>query len=409
MNAVVLTPSVDDGVYYGPYNVSTSMGATNLRQKKSVIKVLPRNAVQSTCFQTSGAFDINFDLTQLNLDYIENLYLKMNLANGDAVNAMNLVDLTNFFDYITVYCNNEEVQTLYGPAMRNNLILSNDSSALNSMLSPMGMATADYTSNLTIGTSSNVDVYLPVLDTILSVAEVPMWRDNLQWRITFRTRGGAALIRSGAAVATSLTVTSGTVELWATGILLSEGIKRRHESNLVLGGAKIFRYLDQTRSQISAGAVVSGTTQTLNYQDSGHMSHAYLVLQTSAPVGTQLYNSAGISTIDFLDNNIPVLQSVGDNQYTTAFASLTGKELWTNTAPLTAGPIYYISPSANPVLAIKKGGNMGSYKSDGSTESIRFTPTANIASGILNVYAHYYSSVIVDFAAGRMLVQRKTL
>ena len=398
----------NDAEFYGPANTSTPDASVNLRKKVNALKILPRNSVDPTVLQTSSSADIYFDIPpNSSIDYINNMYFKCTLANADGTNTMNLVDVFDFFDWISISCNGEEVQSLYPVSMRNDYILSNTIDKLYSALSYVGISTTDYSANLTVANSGTTTVYMPI-KCLISTAEFPIWRSDLQWRLQFRTKGGAQLIRSGSAVVTSLTIQSGSVELDLDGEQLLPEVKDVHNTILNNGLNKTYRYLDQTRLQLSASSVTSAVASQVPYTDSGFLSHGYLVLQTSGATGTQLYDSVTLTSFDVMSSQRPVLHTFGDNQYFTSFAAAQAKNFWSNTNPILQRPLYYFTASTDPVAAIKSGANFGSYTVTGTNETIRFIAGSSVSTAVMSVYSEWYSHIVVDYITGKMRIFRKT-
>lgn len=407
-NVLLNTLSGDNGGGFsttaGGYDVSKPAAAINLLQQKDLYKILPRNQVQTNMIQSSAVTDIFFDIPPNQVDEVDGMYLTFNIANGHTGTTGTFVDGFQFLDYVTVSLNNEEMQTIYPHAMRNDLILSSSENKLESLLPNTGISTTDYSANLSVPPSGNTTIFLPIHNCIAS-ANLPLWRTETQFRLTFRFNCGPRLQTGGPAIA-FFTVTASSMELWVTGKVYDANMRRSRDRELEANGPKTFRYLDQSRSQLNLGNITSGTVVTTPFQESGCMCFGYLHLQQTNPTGTQIYDSATITTFDFLDNNKPVLWSVGDNNYSSQFMRVKAQELWVNTSPINQRGLYYFSASTDPISDLNNGSNHGYLAVKGKSESWRLNG-ATTSSAILTTTTHYYSHVDIDYATKKWKVYRK--
>jgi hypothetical protein len=398
--SLLRTHNINDGAFFGNCNVSTIESLPNALYKKSVCRLLPRNPIPTTVFQ-SGSFDMQWDITSgCGIDYLSNMYLCFTLSNSNGLTGAAFVDLPNWFDYFTIETNGVMTQTLYPQAIRNNIIASNYSEGLASVLPGMGISTTDYSANLTIAPSSTFNAILP-LQSFLNTSEVPFFRRDVSYRIIGRCKGGPQLLTSTtSALITDVSVVSGTCELRLSGIVLAPEVRYAHDLQLMSGGVKQYRYLDQSRDVISCASVTAATPFTVNYSTSGSLCFMYPQLQVTSATGAQLVDSAAITSIDFLKSNETVFHNLGDNNYTTVFMKVRMAEMWDNSSLFTNRTIYQVGASDDPQTDLQYGSCHGVFRVSGSDETIRITPTNNVTNAVLTVTAMWYSHLEIDYSAG---------
>ena len=287
MSEILANHDTPNDKFYGPYNVSKVQALANSLAKTSEIFVLARNPVQPTILQTAAASDIYFDIPN-SLDYVDDISLQMTITNNNGSLALNILDISQWFDYIEIMCNDNVVQTLFPLQMRNSTIATNTPESLVCLLPLMGISTANYSANLSLSTNASTTLYLPI-NCILNTSETAMWRQDTRWRIHFRALAGPRVIYSSGAASTDVTVSSSSVQLFMKGVILDDRIRNNHDIALVVGGAKTYRYLDNTRDQLSAANITATVPSTLNYTNSGMLCFAWLNLQVSGATGAQLY------------------------------------------------------------------------------------------------------------------------
>lgn len=406
----------DNGGFYdvGGLAFSRPESSVNVLQKKSIVKILPRNTVQGSILQGTSVYDVYFDIPNQPLDYCNELYLRMQVQNND-VATMNLVDVSNWFDYIWLDMNGETVQTRYPPGLRNNIIVQRNTEELATLLPGMGISNTDYSSTISLAGTGGTGLFWLPIDTIINNADIPLWRKDTAFRLTCRFRGGSQLISSGTAIINNLTLVPSSVELWMTGDVLKDEVRAYHDKQLITGNPKVFRYLDENREQISCSTVLANNYTTVNVTSSGHLCFFWFMLQPSGATGAQQYDSVPLLTTDFLINNRPVLHDLPDNNFTVgpnvagnmSFMALKADELWTNSQLFFSRPVYAISASDAPEKGLADGANFGSIMLDGITTTVRFSSSATTNNAILQMDNFFYSHVIIDYATGRYKIFKR--
>jgi hypothetical protein len=323
--------------------------AVTLRQRSQVTYVLSRNTIAAALLQ-GGTTDVIFDIPSNLVDYLECLYLKYTITNTDPSNALAMVDAYTMIDWITLSCNNEDIQTLYGVGIRNNIIAGNSIDRLAQILPAVGISTSSYAANVSIaaGGTNNQTFYVP-LHTLLDRARLPMWRSAVQWRLTVRWKTGSQILMSTSAAA-------------VTAVSLSSP---------------------------------------------GYCAYVWIYVNSATAANEQLYNSLALNTFEVLDNGLQTFHNLGDNQYTPAQMKLQATTEWVNTQALSQLNVYYASYSDYPSRALNTGSNYGSYKIKGSTATLRITPGATNSSAMALMFGMWYSQIHIDYAAGKFKVERQ--
>lgn len=388
------------------HEVSKVESVPNLKQREHIVQVLPRNQVQTTLLQ-NGTTDLQFDIPSDALDFLDQTFITYTVANADGANIATLVDGFSSIEYITLWCNDQEVQRLDGFSLRNNYLVSKDTQKNFSALAGAGISPTTFASSLTVAAAGSTNVYIPI-NCIIDRAEIPLWRKESRWRMTIRHLVGAQLIVAGAAVIADQTIVAGSYKLWLTGRLLDEKVKQLHDYHLETGGPKTYRYLNQSRTDLALGNITSGTAVTVNFTQQGRICFLYLHVQPAAGVGAALYSSSAVTSFDVLNNSRPIYQDLGDNNYLTAFLKSHAPNHWENTSLFSLLNVYYASFSDKPQQGLEHGANHGSFRSSGSTETIRIIPGANAAAASLKVYALMYSHLDIDYVNKTFEINRNS-
>lgn len=329
------------------------------------------------------------------------------MANSDGVNAANLLDGFLHWEYVTVLCNETEVAEYRGVALRNEFLLSHPTEKLACVLPQCGIDTVTYASNLTIAPNGSLTIRTPIF-TLISEAEVPLWKPQTRWKLRFRMRSGAALIRSGAASINSISVVSGSCKLMLQGQVISPVTQALHDAELA-SGTKTFRFIENNQLQLGLGNLTTGTPTTFNYTASGALSSYFLHVSVSAPVGVALYDSSAITSWDLLVNGSVQGHQLGDNQFTASYSQAVAAKHWTNCNPLQQRPIYQFSFSEQPQADLIHGSNHGTIPIQGNIETFRITPAVNVANAVVTIYGNFHSHLDINYQTGSMSVHRRVL
>jgi hypothetical protein len=206
---------------------------------------------------------------------------------------------------------------------------------------------------------------------------------------------------------TTCAVVSGSVKLIMSGKVLDPYVREHHAAD---NDYMTISYLDCSQFQTGLNNLTGGTPVSFQYNSSGLLSHYFLVVQTSTPVGAQLYDSVALTSFEFLKNGSIVSHQLGDNQYT---ASLMRSEAWqyvNNTQPMVQRGIYLGTFSDAPIEDYVHGSSHGALACTGTSgENIRLTTVANLANAQVIVYGFFHSHVKINFSAGTVEIHRKSL
>lgn len=409
-NTLNATISHNDGAFFQAADgrmLSKPESAINLKQSEQHIYVLPRNQVPTTVLSTSSNYDIEFEIPN-SIHYIDSAFLEYQLANADGATGGLLVDSFMHFDYCTVLLNEQEVAEYRGTSLRDVFLLSHTAEKMATILPQVGIDTTTFASNLSVGAGATGLVRTPIF-TMLSEAEVPIWKQNTRWKLRFRMRSGSSLIRGTPSTTIgNISVVSGSCKLLLQGQVISPLTQALHDSELA-AGVKTFRYIEHQQLQLGLGNLTSGTPTTFNYTSSGPLSSYILHVNVSSPTGGQLYDSTAITSWDFLVNGSIQGHQLGDNQYTSSYNKVISAKHWSNCSPLEQRTLYPFSFSEKPQYDLINGSNNGSLPVNGSQETIRITPGANVTSAVVTVYGFYHSHLDIDYGNGKMTVHRRTL
>lgn len=378
--------------------------AVTLRQRSHVTYVLPRNSVQAATLQ-SGTTDVIFDIPSNQLDYLDLMYLKYTLTNNHGASALTLIDAFTMIEYVTISANNEDIQYLYGYAIRNNILATQSAEEFNQVAAGVGISPTTYASTINLAAGASQTFYVPI-HTVIDRSKIPLWRHELQFRVTVRWLTGSQILMTGSAAAvTDCTISN--VALFLDGELMDPSVRALDDAVLV-SSPKSFRYLEHRRDQLSFGSITNGTITQQNYTGSGYCAYCWIWLGASNAANESLYNSLALTTFEIIDNGLQTFHNLGDNQFTSAFMRVLSSNQWKNSHPFGLLNMYYVSWSDDPAEALANGSNYGSYRIKGNSEALRITPGVTNASAKVYIYGMFYSTLHVDFAAGRMKVERST-
>ncbi len=387
------------------HKVSKKESEPTLSQREHIVEVLSRNPAP-TALLVNGTNDMHFEIPSDALDYLDQAFLTYSITNSDGANASALVDGFANIEYVSVFCNDVEVQTVYGHSLRNNYLATKDTQKIIAPLATIGISSTTFASTIALAASASTTVYVPI-SCILDRAQIPLWRKEAKWRLSFKHLTGAQLMMA-ASVAVIATQTVDSYKLFLTGRVLDEKVRQLHDYELEVGGAKSFRYLNQARTDISLGNITSGTATTVNVTTPGRVCYYWLHVQAAAGVGASLYSSTAITSFDLMNSSKPIISDLGTNNYLTAFLKAHSAEHWTATALFSLLNVYYQSFSDKPQEGLEHGANHGSFFIDGSTSTIRIVPGANVTSASLKMYAHCYSDLTIDFLNKSVSVNRNS-
>jgi hypothetical protein len=374
----------------------------NTLDREHKVKVLPRSAPASTILQ-AGSSDIVFDIPEHAVDYVDGLYLNYTLTNGGA-STCGLTDGFSHIDYVNVEANGQLVQTLYGAALRANLLATHTSEQL------VGLAVGTKLSTATVGIASHSilaaassSLMIPI-KTILDCVQVPMWMNNINWRITFRMKsGGAIMMSTSVGLVTDLTLSS--CFLIIDGRLVSDGIRAQHDAKF-RRAVSSFRYLNQDRSVLSLGAATSAVATQQNYNTTGALCYAWLQFLSTSATNETLYTGSAITSFELLQNSQVVHHQLGDNGWLYTYMQTLAPQHWVNTSMFPNINLAYVSLCDDPIGALQRGEGSGFKVIRGDSEVWRLIPGATVASSQLNVYGHFMSHVNIDFNTGQVSAYR---
>ena len=376
--------------------------AVTLLQRSQITYILPRNSVQATTLQ-GGTTDIIFDIPHNQVDFLDCPYLSYTLTNNDNTNALGLIDAFTMIDYITLNVNGEDTQTLYGYAIRQNILCSYSTEKLAQICVGVGINPATMASNVGISNNASQSFKVP-LHTLMDRSRMPLWRPETTFRLTIRWLTGSQItLSTSTAAVTSLTISN--VQLNLDGCILDPYVRAQHDS-ILNSGPKTFRFLEGRRDQLSFGNVTSGTITQQGWTGSGFCAFSWIWFGSATAANESLYNSLALSTFDILDNGLVVNHQLGDNRFGTDFMKVISTTQWTNTLPFGLYNLYYTSWSDQPVQALANGSNWGSYRVKGSTMQVRVNPAFSNASTKCYMYGMFYSSITVNYNTGSIYVSR---
>lgn len=386
--------------------VSNPSSVYNKKQKESLHYVLPRSAPSATSLSTGGS-QIIFDLPSTAVDQLDMMYLCFTIRNNNgAAGALHPVDGWTMIDQVEVQNRGVPVQSIYGQALRKLMILTLLQEKAAMTLRAANMNPTTYVPLNTIADAASL-TYRVALPTVLNTAQVPLWREENQWRIVITMRGGTDVVLS-TTVATPAQIGLSEVQLLLDGIQFEENVRAAFDRELESAGDIHYKYLEGTRDPLSLGTTVSGTIVQQNYQQTGNLAFAFLDLRSTVGTNQTQYTPLPLNTAELLQNGRVVSHSLGDNAYTYDVSRLQAATHWPNPLILDVLNTFVISFSDDPASAITTGASHGHYRCNGNAEIVRVTP-GNSGANNLWVFGFWHSYFRVNYATRQIRIERKPL
>jgi hypothetical protein len=377
------------------------------------VSVLPRSSPSSAGLQ-AGSTQVIFDLPRgLGfVDYVNGLYLCSTVGNSHAASQLDVVDALSMIQSIDISVNGNIVQTLYGQALRKNLLLQSDSDRLDSLCSMAYISAKDggtYNSTLDIAALGTAYVMAPIFETIFQQSQLPMWLDFLPWRITFNMATGAANLVRSTSVATITSLTWASVSLLVSGQVVSSAVRIEDEASL-RNGLHLFKYMDSSLEVLNLGAVTSGTVTQNNFTGVGMLANMHVDLQRTPLIsGDQSYTPIALTSFELLQAGSVISHQLGDNGFLYDIWKGLATELYPSTELLTAKFAAIINFSEHPTQTLASGSGFGYRKTTGTSEVVRVTPAASNAAALINAYCYWYSGFVLDYDSHAYKIYRKNV
>lgn len=385
--------------------ISNPLSVVNKAQREQLVSILPRN-IPPPAILSAGSPDVTFELPHGSVDELDMLYFQFTLTNNNATNMAAPQDGYSLLTHIELRCNNEAAHDLYGDALRKVILLTTSSDKASNALLAANLNPNSMDPNYTIAAGASLDYSVPI-PSVLNVAQVPMWRREMNWSITFTFRQGANCLVS-TSVATVADLTLNQCKLVLDGIQFSEEVRAAYDKELNNSGKIYFKYLEGTATSLALSSVTSGVTTQANLQQSGWLAFALLDLQdASAANQSATYSPALLNSVELLSNSKVISHQLGDGGFKQAFMRQWSASHWTSPELFRTLNTMAICFSDNPGAALATGSNYGAHYLTGQTESIRVNPGATLANALIRFYGFYQAYMSIDFRTGQYEIARQ--
>lgn len=388
--------------------VAVPSSIINLHQRENWLSVLPRSAPSATSMQTSAGTEVIVDLPHSGgIDEVDMIYLSMVISNTDSVNNLNILDGFTMIDYVELQNRGVPVQRIYGLALRKLMCLTTSDEKATMILKAANLNPTTFVplNNIAANGSYTMRVPIPIL---LSTGRIPMWKEEHEWRLIIKLKGGSDVILStaGAAV-TSLQISS--VKVLIDGIMLDRAVREARDRELEASGDIFYKYLDCSMDVLSLGTTTVQTVTQANFNNTGNLAFAFVDLVQSNGLTNELqYTPQTLLTCELLQNSRVISHSLDDNGFTYDLAKLSAGSHWPNPKIMDSNYVFCVSFSDSPSAAVTDGSNWGYHRITGSSEAFRVTP--NVSGQMqLNVYSFWNSYMKVNYSSNEIRVQRKPL
>lgn len=373
----------------------------NKKHKEMLGYVLPRATPSVSILDSDNTimFDLNGEV-----DQVEHMYMKFTITNNNGSgNSLELVDVFTMLDYAEVRFDNEAVQTIYGDALRKEMMLMTPNERLTVFDSYWGLSPT-YNADGTIADGASRTFRLPLM-TMLSSCKVPLWREEYSIRIVVHLRGGNDVVESTSTAAFS-DIAFSDCELRLDGLVFAEDVKIAINRTLDNSGTVGYKYIDHVKEPIPAGSVTDGVVKSVNVHSTGPVAMIWLDLRASTATGEDLYNPADIDTVEALQNGKVVSHNLMEGAFHYSDIEYASSLHWENPKYVAYKNAAYISFCDRPAAAIAQGAHSGYFKFTSKSERIRFTPGATIADAVLTAYHCIYSTTRVNYGSGQKSIDR---
>ncbi len=404
----ILSLQVNDPrhVVTGGLVVSNPNAAYNKKQRENLFYVLPRSAPAAGMFASSGG-QVIFDLPHNVLDELDMMNLVFTITNTNgAAGALHPVDGYTLIDNIEVSNRGVPVQTQYGQALRKIMLLTNPSEKSGCLLKQANLNPITFVPVNTVADAASLTYRIP-LPTMLNTCQVPLWREENQWRITITFKGSTDAVLS-TTVATAAQISLSGMKLLLDGVQFEESVRRAYDAELEASGDIYYKFVEGSRDPISLGTTVDGTVVQSNYTQTGNLSFAFLDMRTTTGTNQTQYVALDLDTAELLQSGKVISHGLGDNAFTYDVSKYTSATHWPNPLLLETQNAFIVSFSDDPSAAISTGASHGHYRINGNSEVWRVTPGAS-GTHQLWVFGYWHGYMKCNYATGQIRIERKPL
>ena len=382
--------------------------AVNTSQKLSIYQQLPLTAPAASVLSTTPA-TITFRLDKTmrdNIHYLQVMALKFNVTNTDGINQLKLVDGYSLIDHITFSVGNQPIQTLYGPQIREDLLMMMDSDSKG--VGATDAAGIDYETGLSvlnIAANGSQEVIVDIFECFATTSNFPLCLlpSDLQIDLTLRYGGNQCLATGSAAAIGAASLTNMTLLL--AGETLSPKAIDRVYRDTKAASPVIFRFVDHAFQSLPLGSITANTpapSAQFNIQGKLAMINVNLVNNAAATGDVMYYQTGDIKALDFLDGNTIKSHNLGTLSFTSTMFEALSTAWLPSQKTIAALNRFYVLFDEKIAETIRSGADWGHYDANGSNLQIQILPGVSIANAALYCYAVRYSSLLVEISGDQI-------
>lgn len=399
--------NIDNGPLYQNANgglVTQPAATLSLKQRAYSGYLESTSSIPSTLLQSSSQ-DVTWYLNEIssNVSTLDSMYLSITVQNNDGVNALWLASGFEMVEFIQIQSSGVVIQEIRPILARMLYLTSHTDEQMRSILPIIGIDGSTFQSNVVINPAGQFNYLLPI-QSFIDVCKIPLWK-QLNLSVLIRFSAQAKFLRAGSPAGIASASVVGSTRILYQGHKLSDATLAARDRNLA--GQKIsVRFVDHLFMQQGASNLTQGTQTSVNSMIQGRCLGYLLNVQSSTPVGAELYTSIPLQDYDLVRSGLSLQSNFGIGSYTELWSKAVASRDFVNTGLIEAIPTHTFSWSDDLIKDTETCSSHGYTKLFGLNEQIVFTPDQNLANSMVSVYAMLWSYCCIQFDTKTISVYR---
>lgn len=376
-----------------------SNASVTLLQKERYTDLQAKSGVQSNALSQDGQY-LEFDIPSSEGDRIREMFIKLVVRNTSQVlGSTQLVPAPLMIQRIRIYCQDLEVEEILGESLWTDLIMYNSDEVLNRLAKVNGFDPLTFLSNNDFVEGETKTFFIPIAN-VLTNAKIPIKSNNVRWRVRVEMNGGARLIDDVAPAHTmdDFTVIDTTLRFISA---YYDGEVRRDMAQGLVSRTHDYRYMEHRFFTLNSGSVTGGTNYSETINQTGDLSHMFLMHRPANPQGADIYSPLRLDRLDM--NNSGGVSQTGHipEDLSHDFLQYVLSPHYFPSRAFSESNIYALTWNMTPTTSMTTQGKYGSLFLD-SQHRLAYRPTVTTNNTEILVLGHFYSMLSINFASGKV-------
>jgi hypothetical protein len=342
--------------------ISLKDQSANILVENSVVQVKPWSGFSPTCFQSSPGFQLQFDMSNSQVDIWERLALRMLLSNSDGTNAATLVPSYFLFQYLQIFINDTLVDQIYSSQMYEDEVLLSKYVTVQKEGNVAGFDPSTYSSNLVIPAAGSLEVFMPIKTFLGSLELMPdLWGSSTAIRLIFFCNAGSSLYSAGSGSISTITLTD--TDMRIDGANFKNDTDRAQMVNDFANNTHQYKLITHQYYPLNTNSLSAGTQYQINMTISASQAAGISLFPTNVNPSVVQWNPLQLEAWNLLDGGGQSLVGLpqGTNM-SDRFSRYWMNNLWLDNLVNNTQYIYPFSWADDLSLTYRSGINTGSIE-----------------------------------------------